>query len=184
MGDRWVSSNLAASTYIWLPLELDGTTASLTWYDSWNVDLASGAWSEPASVLEYEGEDGELSGGARTIDCSQCSGGVAAGYIGGDSDSDNNGVVVFDADVNTQSGDSERVTLNIRYLNGNTNPRYAAVSVNGGEAQTAAFISTAHHSDTAGSSAVLVELKSGANAVQISGTGGWGPDIDELVIPL
>lgn len=181
MGDRWVSSNLAASTYIWLPLELDGTTASLTWYDSWRVDLDSGTWSEPANILEYEGEEGELSGGARAIDCSQCSGGVAAGYIGGDPD---NGVVVLDADVDTQSGESERVTLNIRYLNGNTNPRYAAVSVNGGEAQTAAFISTAHHSDTAGSSAVHVQLNSGSSTVQISGTGGWGPDIDELVIPL
>lgn len=182
MGDRWVSSNLAASTYIWLPLELDAATASLTWYDAWSVDVASGTWSEPASVLEYEGEDGELSSGARTIDCSQCSGGVAAGYIGGDADSDNDGVVVLEADVDTQSG--ERVTLNIKYLNGDTNPRYAAVSVNGGEAQTVAFISTRHLSDTAGSSAVHVELNSGVNSVQISGTGGWGPDLDQLVVPL
>ncbi|OJJ65124.1 hypothetical protein ASPSYDRAFT_139499 [Aspergillus sydowii CBS 593.65] len=184
MGDRWVSSNLAASTYIWLPLELDGATANLAWYDSWSVDLSSGTWSEPANVLEYEGEDGELSGGARTIDCSQCSGGSAAGYIGGDADSENEGVVVLEADVDMQSGGSERVTLDIRYLNGDSNPRYAAVSVNGGQAQTVAFISTAHHSDTAGSSAVHVELTSGFNTVQISGTGGWGPDIDQLVIPL
>ncbi len=184
MGDRWVSSNLAASTYIWLPLELGGATANLTWYDSWSVELSSGTWSEPANLLEYEGEDGELSGGARTIDCSQCSGGIAAGYIGGDADSENDGVVVLEADVDTQSGDSERLTLNIRYLNGDTNPRYAGVSVNGGQAQTVAFISTAHHSDTAGSSAVHVELKSGLNTVQIFGNGGWGPDIDQLVIPL
>jgi hypothetical protein len=31
MGDRWFSSNLMASTYIWLPLTLSGTTATLVW---------------------------------------------------------------------------------------------------------------------------------------------------------
>lgn len=29
MGDRWLSTNLMASTYIWLPLTLSGTSASL-----------------------------------------------------------------------------------------------------------------------------------------------------------
>ena len=29
MGDRWVSSNLMRSTYVWLPLTLSGTTATL-----------------------------------------------------------------------------------------------------------------------------------------------------------
>lgn len=29
MGDRWVSTDLAASTYIWLPLTISGTTATL-----------------------------------------------------------------------------------------------------------------------------------------------------------
>lgn len=29
MGDRWISTNLMASTYIWLPLTLEGTNATL-----------------------------------------------------------------------------------------------------------------------------------------------------------
>lgn len=29
MGDRWVSSNLMRSTYVWLPLTISGTTASM-----------------------------------------------------------------------------------------------------------------------------------------------------------
>lgn len=29
MGDRWLSTDLAASTYIWLPLTISGTTATL-----------------------------------------------------------------------------------------------------------------------------------------------------------
>ncbi|KAL4916565.1 glycosyl hydrolase [Aspergillus aurantiobrunneus] len=180
MGDRWVSSNLAASTYVWLPLDFHGTTVSLDWYDSWTVDLASGTWSEPPNVSEYEGEAAELSGGARTIDCSQCSGSVAAGYIGGDADGANDGVVVLEAELDTDQG---RVTLILKYLNGNTDPRYAAVSVNGGEAQTVAFVSTRHHSGRVGSSTVHVDLHSGVNTIRVSGTGGWGPDIDQLVVP-
>lgn len=29
MGDRWVSTNLMTSTYVWLPLTISGTTATL-----------------------------------------------------------------------------------------------------------------------------------------------------------
>ncbi|KAL4761054.1 glycosyl hydrolase family 43 protein [Aspergillus foveolatus] len=187
MGDRWVSSNLGASTYIWLPLQIDGTTAtaSLAWYDSWSVDLASGTWSAEEGETVYEGEDGALSGGARLIDCSRCSGSTATGYIGGAGDGENDGAVTLEVDYATQSTDSTRVTLNIHYLNGDTDPRYAAVSVNDGEAQTIAFLSTNQLSGS-GSSAVHVDLVQGVNTVQISGVegGGWGPDVDQVVVPL
>jgi hypothetical protein len=29
MGDRWISTDLGASTYIWLPLKISGTSATL-----------------------------------------------------------------------------------------------------------------------------------------------------------
>ncbi|KAL4968301.1 glycosyl hydrolase family 43 protein [Aspergillus stella-maris] len=180
LGDRWVSSNLAASTYIWLPLEIDGTDVSLSWYDAWTVDVASGTWAERGDTSTYEGEDATLSGGAVTIECSQCSGGTAAGYIGGDED----GAVVFEIDVDAATA-SDRVTLDIKYLNGDSDPRYASVSINGGEAQTIAFISTNSLSGSTGSSAVHVSLVEGVNTVQVSGVGDglWGPDVDELVVP-
>ncbi|KAL4988338.1 glycosyl hydrolase [Aspergillus falconensis] len=188
MGDRWVSTNLAASTYVWLPLEIDGATAtaSLEWYDSWSVDLASGTWTAEGDGTTYEGENGDLSGGARLIDCSRCSGLVAAGYIGGAGDGENDGAVTLEVDYETQNDYSTRVTLNIKYLNGDTDPRYAAVSVDGGGAQTVAFLSTNHLSGTVGSSAVHVDLVPGVNTVQISGVegGGWGPDVDQVVVPL
>jgi hypothetical protein len=46
MGDRWVSSNLATSTYVWLPLTITGSTASLPmWYNRWQIDTAAGSWA-------------------------------------------------------------------------------------------------------------------------------------------
>lgn len=50
-GDRWTpaswtdSTGIKNSRYIWLPLNLNGTSASLTWYDSWTIDTVTGAWS-------------------------------------------------------------------------------------------------------------------------------------------
>jgi hypothetical protein len=43
MGDRWVSSNLMASTYVWLPLKIEGTTATMKNAVNWVIDASSGA---------------------------------------------------------------------------------------------------------------------------------------------
>jgi hypothetical protein len=45
-GDRWNSSHLGDSRYVWLPLQLDGAarTASMDWYDQWRIDTARGRW--------------------------------------------------------------------------------------------------------------------------------------------
>ena len=49
MGDRWDSSNvpssLANSTYVWLPLTLSGTSASMAWYNGWNLNVSAGTWA-------------------------------------------------------------------------------------------------------------------------------------------
>ena len=42
MGDRWNSGNLTDSRYIWQPLAVSGTAASITCRDSWTVDTATG----------------------------------------------------------------------------------------------------------------------------------------------
>ncbi|KAL4931949.1 glycosyl hydrolase family 43 protein [Aspergillus undulatus] len=164
----------------WLPLEIDGTSVSLSWHDAWSVDVSSGTWADRGDVSIYEGENATLSGGARTIECSRCSGSIAAGYIGGDDDGDADGTAVFDIDQPS----ADRVTLDIKYLNGDTAPRYASVSVNGGEAQIVAFVSTNSHPDRAGDSSVHVDLDEGVNTVEISGAGAWGPDVDQVVVPV
>ncbi|KAF4458926.1 glycosyl hydrolase family 43 [Fusarium albosuccineum] len=175
IGDRWVSTNLAASTYIWLPLTVSGTKVTLEWRDSWSPDVAKGTWSERSGETSIEGEDGELAGGARVISCSECSGDQAAGYLGGDED----GTVTF-KDVKSSGG---RQTINIKYRNGDTGSRHASVSVNG-ESQRVAFLSSRHASSEAGSSSLHCDLDEGSNTIVFSAVdGGWGPDVDELLVP-
>jgi hypothetical protein len=43
LGDRWNSGNLTDSRYIWQPLTVNGTSASITCRDSWTIDTATGA---------------------------------------------------------------------------------------------------------------------------------------------
>jgi hypothetical protein len=43
MGDRWISSNLMRSTYVWLPLQLSGTTATMKDSVNWVPDVGSGS---------------------------------------------------------------------------------------------------------------------------------------------
>ena len=45
MGDRWVPNNLVTSSYIWLPLTIDGDTVSLEWRDRWSLNAAAGTWT-------------------------------------------------------------------------------------------------------------------------------------------
>ncbi|MEV6850358.1 family 43 glycosylhydrolase [Actinoplanes sp. NPDC051411] len=42
MGDRWNSGNLTDSRYIWEPLTISGTTASMACRDSWTIDASTG----------------------------------------------------------------------------------------------------------------------------------------------
>ena len=37
LGDRWTPNNPIDGTYIWLPLEINGTDATLRWCDSWRL---------------------------------------------------------------------------------------------------------------------------------------------------
>ncbi|KAI0129186.1 glycosyl hydrolase [Xylariales sp. AK1849] len=67
LGDRWVSNNLMASTYIWLPLTVSGESLSMKNAVSWVPNL-------PGAL--YEGK-------ARPVSCSTRSNKTAAGYIGG-----------------------------------------------------------------------------------------------------
>ncbi|KAJ0159313.1 hypothetical protein CTA2_9938 [Colletotrichum tanaceti] len=176
MGDRWHSKNLAASTYVWLPLRFDGTRVTLDWLQAWTVDVAAGTWSESDVTAEIEGETATLVNGARVVDCSECSGSKAAGFLGGDTD----GTATFNFNV----AKADRVTLIVNYKNPNVAPRYyAAVSVNGKPPQAVAFLSTSHLTTT-GRSAVHVDLVEGENVARFSRSKGFGPDVDQLVVPL
>ncbi|KAM5354856.1 hypothetical protein ACJ41O_001502 [Fusarium nematophilum] len=175
IGDRWVESNLAASTYIWLPLTVSGTDVKLEWHDAWTPDLSKGTWSDRKADTRLEGEKGTLEDGARVISCSECSGGQAAGYIGGG----DGGTVTF---KDVKSSSAGRGTIIVKHRNGDFNTRFADVSVNG-KSQEIAFLSTRHHSTEAGSSSVFCDLEAGSNTIVFSTGGGWGPDVDEVLVP-
>ncbi|CAO2648754.1 Nn.00g097030.m01.CDS01 [Neocucurbitaria sp. VM-36] len=173
MGDRWQSSNLMRSTYIWLPLKIDGTTASMKNSVNWVLDASSGSMTAGPSENQYEGESATLSNGAKSISCSGCSGSKAAGYVGGST----SGAALFGA---VQSSATTRTTLRIKHLNGDSSQRYADISVNG-KTQKVAFLP--HGGSDPASSVVHVDLKQGANEVKIVQSGAWGPDVDRMLVP-
>jgi hypothetical protein len=176
MGDRWVSSNLQASTYVWLPLSVSGTSVTMKNLVNWVPNVSAGTWSAGPSETDPEGESAALSNGARVVGCSGCSGGKAAGYIGGSS----RGAVTFSG-ISSQS--AGKTTVRIKYENGDSSQRFASVTVNG-QAQTIAFLPTAD-GNTPGTSVLNAQLNSGSgNTISITTTdGSWGPDVDRLMVP-
>ncbi len=176
MGDRWLSDNLQASTYVWLPLSISGTSVSMKNAVSWVPTSNFASWQNPPAENSYEGEKATYGGKARNVDCSTCSNKLAAGYIGGP----DKGSVSFSG---IQSNIDGLTTIRIKFLNGDSGPRYANVRVNGDGGRKVAFLSA--KGDPA-SSSLNVNLKKGSsNTIVIEGYGsGWGPDIDRLMVPV
>ena len=97
------------STYIWLPITISGTTATMsTNYVNWIINTSTGAASAGPSETSYEGESSTLSNGAKVVACSGCSGSNAAGYIGGSS----GGIARFGAVSSTVS---TKTTIRIKH---------------------------------------------------------------------
>ncbi|ROW10041.1 hypothetical protein VPNG_06514 [Cytospora leucostoma] len=180
LGDRWVSDDLEASTYVWLPLNFSDTTAvTLSDYVNWVPNVAAGgSWTAGPSETDPQGENATLAGGAKVVSCSGCSGGEAAGYIGGST----GGSVTFGGVV---SDVATTTTIRIKYENGDGAPRYANVSCNGVE-QVLAFLPTASGQGAPGSSVLNCALTKGSdNVVVITQTdGSYGPDVDRLMVPV
>ncbi|KAG7288322.1 hypothetical protein NEMBOFW57_007853 [Staphylotrichum longicolle] len=176
MGDRWVKDNLKASTYVWLPLTISGTTVTMKNFVSWVPTSNFAYWQNPPAETSYEGEKAVYGGKARNVDCSTCSNKLTAGYLGGP----DKGTVTFN---NVRSDIDGMTTIRIKFLNGDSSPRYANVRVNGDGGRRVAFLSA--KGDPA-SSTLHVNLKKGSsNTIVIEGIGnGWVADIDRLMVPL
>ncbi|OLN81133.1 hypothetical protein CCHL11_09529 [Colletotrichum chlorophyti] len=178
MGDRWVSKNLMRSTYVWLPLSVSGTTVTLADRVNWTPNVGGGgSWAPGPAETSYEGENATLKGGARSISCAGCSGGAAAGYVGGPA----GGQVQFS---NVSVGTGGRTTVRVKHLNGDTSQRWATVTCNG-VSQTVAFLPTAD-GNTPGSSSVFCDLVAGSgNKITIaSSDSSWVADIDRINVPV
>jgi hypothetical protein len=51
MGDRWSPAHLGDSTYVWLPLDVQGKSVSMSWYASWSIDTSTGAWTKHSNAI-------------------------------------------------------------------------------------------------------------------------------------
>jgi len=60
MGDSWIAGNVGNSTYLWLPLEISGTSLSMANHPAWYLDLTTGAWSATSGTQPVTGSYKEL----------------------------------------------------------------------------------------------------------------------------
>lgn len=173
MGDRWVSSDLLASTYVWFPLTFNGTNVTMANYTSWVPKPHADKWSIAPPINSYYGVNATLTNGAAIVSGSSCYGNKAAGYIGGSSQ----GTANFTHITTNSSGLS---TVQIVYQNKDSTARYANVTVNGVR-QLIEFLPASSPK----TSVINCNLKAGvSNTIVIKTTDGtYGPDICTLVVP-
>lgn len=206
MGDRWIASwgswtlpaddntgsnaptgnkagALYASSYIWLPLQVNGTELSLPqWHDVFGINLTKGSFSiVPATYYNGASVDTQrLNGATFNSSCALCfTSQSSIGYLGGAS----NGTVNFT--VYNESGDTSS-RLNITYSNADAFPRYATISVNGKSLPKAVeFRPTEWYG---GSVAESIQLQPGKNTISISGATvpgqfvTYAPDVQQIFI--
>ncbi|CAK7201907.1 hypothetical protein SEUCBS139899_004622 [Sporothrix eucalyptigena] len=179
MGDRWVSKNLQASTYVWLPLTISGTSVTMKDKAAWVPNVEENKpWADHPTETSYVGNKGTYGGGAKDVDCKPCSGGKAAGYVGGSS----HGTVTLSG-LSSASASDGKTTLIVRYGVSEAKGRSADVRINGGSPVRMAFLPGAG-SGNIGDSVLTVALKSGSNTIEFAGVGDdWGPDIDVVEVP-
>lgn len=131
--------------------------------------MSAGTWATgpTETTPEAESSSNALTGGAKVISCSGCSGSESVGYIGGSTD----GTLTF-SDISSTV--STTTTIRIHYENGDSTQRFANVVVNG-VTHIAAFLPTSD-SSTPGTSTITVPLDSGSsNVIEFeSYNGGWG----------
>ncbi|TGO54609.1 hypothetical protein BCON_0104g00050 [Botryotinia convoluta] len=180
MGDRWHSSNLMTSTYVWLPITISGTKATMSNQVNWSINPTAGTWTAgpTETTPEAEASTNTLANGAITLTCSGCSGGVQVGYIGGPSPG---GTLTMNR---VSSSVATTTSIRIHHTNGDSVQRYANVVVNG-VSNILAFLPTTD-GNTPGTSVLTTALKSGTtNVIQFqSYNSGWAPNIDRIMVPV
>ncbi|KAK7757532.1 hypothetical protein SLS62_000547 [Diatrype stigma] len=74
MGDSWDSKGGSDSNYVWLPMDINAGSHSITlqYHASWKVDVSTGAVTYPNTLKRYEAADAKLSGKAVVRRCEDC----------------------------------------------------------------------------------------------------------------
>ncbi len=121
--------------------------------------------------LNVEAESGVLSGAARLVGCSACSGGHKVGFIGNGA---SNAVT-----LRVSAAASGSRTMSIHYLVSGT--RTLSYSVNGGAAVSLS-LSGGSFAAVAPPRAVSVRLNAGSNTIRFFNNGGFAPDLDRITL--
>ena len=50
-GDRWQDPDLVSSKYIWIPIQISGTSLTLNDYAEWQLDVTTGHWSDDQTMI-------------------------------------------------------------------------------------------------------------------------------------
>jgi hypothetical protein len=50
-GDRWQDPDLVSSKYIWIPIQISGTSLTLNDYAEWQLDVTTGHWSDDQTLI-------------------------------------------------------------------------------------------------------------------------------------
>lgn len=57
MGDRWTSSNVGGSKYVWCPLSIRSGYPAVRWYDSWNLSVFDNMYQRKRLATLEEGKE-------------------------------------------------------------------------------------------------------------------------------
>ncbi|HEU4551486.1 MAG TPA: CBM35 domain-containing protein [Chitinophaga sp.] len=129
-------------------------------------------FTKTAAAQSFEAESGTLGNGANTQSCSSCSGSTMVGNLGGPS----NGTVVVPVNVSSAG----IYNLTIYYCT--ADPRVIYVTPNNGN-YTGINCAPSGGWSTVGSTSINVSLNAGSNTIRLdNGAGGWGPNIDKLLL--
>jgi len=171
LGDRWHSTLLGDSRYMWLPLDWSSGSPQILQADVWSLNINTGSWTI-ASGTTYEAESGTRSGPSTLITNSGFSGGHGIGFLG------NGGSLTL---TNVQ-GNGAGQWVALYAANGDSSYRNMTISVNGGGA---VVIQQPDTGSTSNPIAVPVKLtlKSGANTlVFAAGQSNYAADLDKIVV--
>ncbi|HKT04863.1 MAG TPA: ricin-type beta-trefoil lectin domain protein [Rugosimonospora sp.] len=127
-----------------------------------------------STTYEAESSSNTRAGSAAVVSCGACSGGSAVGSIGNGSAN----TLRYNAVSASATG---LYVLTIGYLNGDSTPRTATLTVNGQTPTVVAFPPTGSWS-TPGTVSAIVSLAKGANTLTFGNASAWAPDMDGVAL--
>ncbi|KAI0736206.1 glycosyl hydrolase [Fomitopsis betulina] len=162
MGDRWESSLLGNSRYMWYPLSWSSGDPQIVYADLWTVDLAAGTYSVLNGTV-YAASSGTLSGSSELL---------GSGYP-------YNTIKVSDIWVLAAPADQ---WLALYYANGDSTWRNVTVSVNSGSSVVVYQPSTGG-GHVVFSVPILVHLNEGLNTVTFGADqSNYAGDLYEVIV--